>query len=94
MGRAKAAAAGRVRGQHFTADGLAQRAPAPGPPLATAHWGPLLSPGRRRPAAADLYLLSTDRSTGQPAPPDGPLNQSERLAANWPGRLAVGLSRA
>jgi hypothetical protein len=46
------------------------------------------------PAAADLYLLSTDRSTGQPAPPDGPLNQSERLAADRPGRLAVGLSRA
>ena len=46
------------------------------------------------PAAADLYLLSTDRSTGQPAPPDGPLNQSERLPADRPGRLAVGLSRA
>ncbi len=53
------------------------------------------SPGvSAEPAAADLYLLSTDRSTGQPAPPDGPLNQSERLAADRPGRLAVGLSRA
>jgi hypothetical protein len=53
------------------------------------------SPGvPAEPAAADLYLLSTDRSTGQPAPPDGPLNQSERLAADRPGRLAVGLSRA
>jgi hypothetical protein len=46
------------------------------------------------PPSGDLYLLSTERSTGQPAPPDGPLNQSERLAADRSGRLAVGLSRA
>ena len=46
------------------------------------------------PLSGDLYLLSTERSTGQPAPPDGPLNQSERLAADRPGRLTVGLSRA
>jgi hypothetical protein len=44
--------------------------------------------------ASDLYLLSTERSTGQPAPPDGPLSQSDRLPADRPARLAVGLSRA
>jgi hypothetical protein len=50
--------------------------------------------GVREPLAVGLYLLSTERSTGQPAPPDGALNKSERLAADRPGRLAVGLSRA
>jgi hypothetical protein len=46
------------------------------------------------PAGGDLYLLSTERSTGQPAPPAALLSQSERLTADRPGRLAVGLSRA
>jgi hypothetical protein len=46
------------------------------------------------PAGGDLYLLSTERSTGQPAPPAALLSQSERLAGERPGRLAVGLSRA
>jgi hypothetical protein len=46
------------------------------------------------PLGAGLYLLSSERSTGQPAPPDGALNKSERLGAERPGRLAVGLSRA
>ncbi len=50
--------------------------------------------GVAEPLAAGLYLLSTERSTGQPAPPDGVLNKSERLAADRPGRFAVGLSRA
>jgi hypothetical protein len=46
------------------------------------------------PPSGDLYLLSNVRSTGQPAPPDGPLNQSERLPVDRPGRLTIGLSRA
>jgi hypothetical protein len=46
------------------------------------------------PSGSDLFLLSTERSTGQPAPPAGPLNQSERLPSDRPARLAVGLSRA
>jgi hypothetical protein len=46
------------------------------------------------PPSGDLYLLSTERSTGQPAPPVGPFNQSERLPADRPSRLTVGLSRA
>jgi hypothetical protein len=60
----------------------------PGRPLVTV-------PGAvAEPPSGDLYLLSTERSTGQPAPPAGPLNQSERLPADRPGRLTVGLSRA
>jgi hypothetical protein len=45
-------------------------------------------------SGTDLYLLSSERSTGQPEPPDGPLNRSERLPVDRPARLAVGLSRA
>jgi hypothetical protein len=57
-------------------------------PVAPAQGAPLEA------VSGDLYLLSTERSTGQPAPPDGSLSQSDRLPADRPARLAVGLSRA
>ncbi|HET9061475.1 MAG TPA: zinc finger Ran-binding domain-containing protein [Acidimicrobiales bacterium] len=45
-------------------------------------------------AAADLYLMASERPTGQPAPPDarylaGEVNRPERT-----GRMAIGLSGA
>jgi hypothetical protein len=43
-------------------------------------------------AAADLYLLATDRLTGQPPPPEGTLGQGGHQRAERPGRMAVGLS--
>ena len=42
------------------------------------------------PAVSDLYLLEAERSTGQPAPPGC---QSEPVRADWPARVAIGLSR-
>lgn len=44
--------------------------------------------------ALDLYLLSAERSTGQPAPPEASVNHSERLSTDRSARLAVGFSRA
>ena len=87
MGRASAAAA----------------AATPNPPNPVAGQGAGQDAGPRgasnldgigEPLGVGLYLLSTERSTGQPAPPEGALNKSERLGADRPGRLAVGLSRA
>ncbi|HTV12365.1 MAG TPA: zinc finger Ran-binding domain-containing protein [Acidimicrobiales bacterium] len=58
-------------------------------------------PGRYAPAPADLeqsaelYLLSADRPTGQPLPPEGPLGHPGPVrSADRPGRLTVGLSGA
>jgi hypothetical protein len=72
--------------------------PTPAPPGAAidsaAIGSAAIDPAAIDPTSGDLYLLSTERSTGQPAPPAAPLSQSESLAADRPGRLAVGLSRA
>jgi hypothetical protein len=46
------------------------------------------------PAAAELYLLATDRPTGQPPPPEGALGPAGPQRAERPGRMAVGLSGA
>lgn len=44
--------------------------------------------------AGELYLLATDRPTGQPPPPEGVLGPSGPVRAERPGRVAVGLSGA
>ena len=60
-------------------------------PAATAGAAP--SPGSG-PAHADIYLLATERSTGQPAPPEALVGQSETSLGERRGRRAIGLSGA
>jgi hypothetical protein len=44
--------------------------------------------------SGDLYLLATDRPTGQPLPPEGPLGIPGPARADRPARLTVGLRGA
>ncbi|MHB1496355.1 MAG: hypothetical protein ACYCXN_00345 [Acidimicrobiales bacterium] len=64
-----------------------------------------VSPGAAAPAAVQglppapdgqgLYLMASERSTGQPAPPDGGGSQRGPARSEAPGRsIAIGLSGA
>ncbi|MDA8300045.1 MAG: hypothetical protein M0005_00515 [Actinomycetota bacterium] len=41
-----------------------------------------------------LYLMASERSTGQPPPPEGVSSQRGPSRAEAPGRIAIGLSGA
>jgi hypothetical protein len=45
-------------------------------------------------AYGDIYLLATERSTGQPAPPEALSGQTETALGERRGRRAIGLSGA
>ena len=45
-------------------------------------------------AQSDIYLLATERSTGQPAPPEALGGQTESAMGERRGRMAIGLSGA
>jgi hypothetical protein len=45
-------------------------------------------------AHSDIYLLATERSTGQPAPPEALMGQTEPAVGERRGRMAIGLSGA
>jgi hypothetical protein len=45
-------------------------------------------------AQSDIYLLATERSTGQPAPPEALGGQTESALGERRGRMAIGLSGA
>ena len=67
------------------------KASAAGPvvtPAATA------SPPGPGPVPAEIYLLATERSTGQPAPPEAQPGQTEPALGERRGRVAIGLSGA
>jgi len=64
----------------------------PAGPVATpAGTAPQSAPG---PVHAEIYLLATERSTGQPAPPEAPPGQPETALGDRRGRIAIGLSGA
>jgi hypothetical protein len=46
------------------------------------------------PGTADIYLMSSERDTGQPAPPELPGSPSGNLRGERPARVAIGLSGA
>jgi hypothetical protein len=45
-------------------------------------------------AQNDIYLLASERSTGQPAPPEALGGQTESAMGERRGRMAIGLSGA
>jgi hypothetical protein len=45
-------------------------------------------------AQSEIYLLASERSTGQPAPPEALGAQTETAVAERRGRMAIGLSGA
>jgi hypothetical protein len=69
----------------------AMKASAAGLAPSTAGAGPQPVPG---PGQAEIYLLATERSTGQPAPPEALPGQSETALGERRGRMAIGLSGA
>lgn len=62
-----------------------------GPTATAAGAAPPPGPG---PAHGDIYLLATERSTGQPAPPEALSGQPETALGERRGRMAIGLSGA
>ncbi|MGA3220664.1 MAG: hypothetical protein ABSE77_16545 [Acidimicrobiales bacterium] len=46
------------------------------------------------PVHAEIYLLATERPTGQPAPPEAQAGQTETALGERRGRMAIGLSGA
>jgi hypothetical protein len=72
--------------------------PAPAGPASTGSAAPYAVGAAPVPAVetggGDLYLLESERSTGQPAPPDGSLAPGDPVRANRRGTITVGLSRA
>ena len=68
--------------------------PAAAPPASAA--GPAGAATQPVPGAAqsDIYLLATERSTGQPAPPEALGGQTESAIGERRGRMAIGLSGA
>ena len=52
------------------------------------------SPPGPGPVPAEIYLLATERSTGQPAPPEAQPGQTETALGERRGRVAIGLSGA
>jgi hypothetical protein len=60
--------------------------------------GPAITPAgaapQPGPVHAEIYLLATERSTGQPAPPEAQPGQTETALGDRRGRMAIGLSGA
>jgi hypothetical protein len=77
----------------ITGDGAAGTLKAPPAGLGRTSAGPApqAAPGTGH---ADIYLLATDRSTGQPAPPEALSAPTETALGERRGRMAIGLSGA
>jgi hypothetical protein len=52
------------------------------------------APSAPSPHQGEIYLLATERSTGQPAPPEALGGQTEPAVGDRRGRMAIGLSGA
>lgn len=64
--------------------------PGPSAPAAVQGQG---GPGQGQ-GGEGVYLMASERSTGQPPPPDGVGSQRGPARAEAPGRIAIGLSGA
>ncbi len=67
--------------------------PATAPPASAASAGAATQPALGA-VQSDIYLLATERSTGQPAPPEALGGQTESAIGERRGRMAIGLSGA
>jgi hypothetical protein len=83
------------------AERAARRAGVPGPagqgyPVSALYAPPAaLAPANPpSPVALEIYLLASERSTGQPAPPDASSGPAEAPLGERRGRMAIGLSGA
>jgi len=81
------------RARRTVDQGGAVKASTSGPAATAAGVGASPPPGPAS-AHAEIYLLATERSTGQPAPPDAVSGPAETSLGERRGRMAIGLSGA